>query len=175
METALITPEDLMEGAAATIMGMVAANLETEGPNAGPLVNLILASVGQPPGKSWCAATAYYVYRLAANKLYTTNPCPRTAGCLRMWELADPHWRTNVPRRGAIYILDHGKGLGHAGVVTAAAGGLVRDEVSGNTFTKGGGRQGNSIALHHGPPEKTHGGKLVGYIDFARHATIATT
>jgi hypothetical protein len=51
--------------------------LETKedwGPNSGPLVDKILASVGLAPGHPWCAAFNYYVFREAG----LSDRVPRT-------------------------------------------------------------------------------------------------
>lgn len=168
MEDATISPSDLMEAAVGEALALIGVKEAPGTPNSGPVVDLILASVRLPPGNAWCAATVYYIYREAAAWLYTVNPCPRTGGALKLWGLADSHWRVQKPRRGAIYVLDHGNGLGHVGVVTAVApDGSVLSEVSGNTNAAGS-REGNAVALHHGPPERSHKGRLLGYIDFTQ-------
>lgn len=170
MDDTLVTPADLMAGAASEALARVGVK-ETPGkPNSGPEVDLFLASVGLPSGQSWCASFVHFCYRVAAAKLSTVNPCPRTGGCLRMWELADAHFKTQTPTVGAVYILDHGGRKGHAGIVTKlAADGTVAEEVSGNTNLEGS-RQGDQTAIHRGPPEMSHHGKLVGYLDFSRPA-----
>lgn len=165
MDDALITPVDLMEGAAAEAERRI--GIKETAPNSGPDVDIFLAAVGLPPGKAWCAAFTHFCYRIAAAKLSTVNPCPRTGGCLRMWQLADAHWKTKVARRGAIYVLDHGGGLGHVGIVTEVdAAGNVVAEISGNTNATGS-REGNCVAVHHGPPDKSHRGTLLGFLDFS--------
>jgi hypothetical protein len=109
----------------------------------------------------------FYGYMKAATKLAMRNPCPRTAGVLRMWELLPDHFKTQIPKPGAIYFLDHGKGLGHEGIVEAVTPALVvASEISGNTNEQGS-REGNAIARHLGPPELSHHGKLLGYADFS--------
>jgi hypothetical protein len=39
-------------------------------------------------------------------------------------------------------------------------------EISGNTYASTGGRAGNCVARHVGTPEVTHGGTLIGYLDY---------
>jgi len=165
MQDAIISVADLMDGAASEAEARI--GIKETAPNSGPDVDLFLAAVGLPPGQSWCAALVHFCYRVASAKLSTVNPCPRTGGCLRMWALAEPQWKTNVARRGAIYVLDHQHGLGHVGIVTEVdAAGNVVSEISGNTNAAGS-REGNCIAQHFGPPEKSHRGTLMGFLDFS--------
>lgn len=168
MQDAIISLADVMEGAAVEAEQRIGIKETPRTPNEGPEINLFLAAVGLAPGVSWCAAFVHFCYRVAAAKLSTVNPCPRTGGCLKMWALADAHWKTQAARRGSIYVLDHGSGKGHVGIVTEAdAAGAVVAEISGNTNREGS-REGNQVAVHHGPPELSHKGKLIGFIDFAR-------
>jgi hypothetical protein len=167
MPDAIISPTDLMLGAVSEALARVGVKERKGTPNSGDEIDLFLAAVGLPPGKSWCAAFVHFCYRVAAAKLSTVNPCPRTGGCLRLWELADAHWKTQTPAEGAIYVLDHGGGLGHAGIVSVLMhDGSVASEISGNT-NKQGMRDGNQVAVHYGPPELSHHGRLVGYLNFA--------
>lgn len=167
MDDAIISPADLMAGAAAEAIARIGVKERKGTPNSGDDVDLFLAAAGLPPGQSWCAAFVHFCYRVAAAKLSTVNPCPRTGGCIRMWELADAHFRTQTPTVGAVYILDHGGRKGHAGIVTELApDGSVAAEVSGNTNREGS-REGDQVAVHHGPPNLSHHGRLVGYLNFA--------
>jgi hypothetical protein len=144
---------------------------EQGGDNTGPEVDEFLREVGLPPGNSWCAAFVYWCFRQGAQQLKIVNPCPRTAGAVKLWTLADATWRTQVPAPGCIYVLDHGGGKGHAGIVEAIDGLQVATEISGNT-NQAGSRQGNTVWRHSGPPEVTHGGRLLGYVDIDRAAAV---
>lgn len=77
--------------------------------------------------------------------------------------LSDMAWRDSNPVPGAIYILDHGGGVGHAGIVETVDSGNVLTEISGNT-NKEGSREGNCVWRHNGQPEVSHGGTLLGYV-----------
>ncbi len=136
---------------------------EIGGNNRGPRVEEYLASVGLPGGYPWCCAAVYYWFRLAAQQLDVTNPCPRTGAGLKLWKLADTAWKDSNPAPGAIYVLDHGGGNSHVGLVETCADGNVLTEVSGNTNAAGS-REGNCVWCHNGQPEVSHGGTLLGYI-----------
>ena len=147
---------------------------EEGGQNRGPEVDQFLAAVGLDPGNSWCAAFLYFCFRQAiqrrpvnlapgADYFPPPNPCPRTGSVLRLWKLSDVAWRDSNPAPGAVYILDHGKGLGHAGIVETADSTGVLTEISGNTNATGS-RNGDSVWRHNGPPEVSHGGTLLGFI-----------
>jgi len=136
---------------------------EQGGNNQGPEVDLYLASVGLNPDFPWCAAWVYYVFRQAAQQLGLPNPCPRTGSAIKMWKLSDMAWRDSNPAPGAIYVLDHGGGIGHVGIVETSDDTGVLTEISGNTNAAGS-REGNCVWRHSGPPEVSHGGTLLGFI-----------
>ncbi|HEY4967134.1 MAG TPA: CHAP domain-containing protein [Puia sp.] len=111
--------------------------------NRGPMVDQYLESVGlNPEGNhySWCAAFVYWCFQQAENQLGVSNPLVKTAGCLEHWNqatcrkitkqnaLQDP----SLIRPGAIFIIDHGNGSGHTGLVESSAGGLL-NTIEGNT------------------------------------------
>lgn len=110
--------------------------------NRGPMVDQYLASVGASPGNAWCCAFLYWCFREAAG----TSETPlmiRTAGCLRHWRearaegvktigqaaaLEDP----SLVQRGAIFIMDHGGGRGHTGIILESGSGFIAS-IEGNT------------------------------------------
>jgi len=110
------------------------------GSNSGPEVEKYLASVGLPKGNSWCMAFVYYCFNEASNRLAIKNPLVKTGGCLH-------HWNTTIGKKitafqaknnpslivpGSIFIIDHGSGLGHTGIVTEVVDGYVTT-IEGNT------------------------------------------
>jgi hypothetical protein len=111
--------------------------------NRGPAVEAYLASVGTPPGNSWCCAFVYWCFNEAANGMGRTNPMVKTAGCIDHWQRASAHGTRCIAasdaaenpalvQAGMVFIVDHGGGLGHTGLVEKVAGGLLTT-IEGNT------------------------------------------
>lgn len=113
------------------------------GANRGPEVDQYLRSVDLNPGYAWCAAFIYWCFDEAAKKLEVENPLIKTAGCLEHWNqagregirriaaeraIADP----SLIQPGSIFIMDHGGGNGHTGIVEAVNGGKLVT-IEGNT------------------------------------------
>jgi hypothetical protein len=111
--------------------------------NRGPQVNTYLARIGLDPGYAWCCAFVYWCFDEAALAVRRTNPMVRTGGCMRHWNaapaagarriqahdaVADP----SLLRPGMVFIMDHGRGLGHTGFIEAIDGGFV-STIEGNT------------------------------------------
>jgi len=114
--------------------------------NRGPKVDEYLRTVGlDPEGQhySWCAAFVYWCFQQAAGQLGVKNPVVKTAGCLNHWNsatcpkvtrqaaLKDP----SLIKPGFIFIIDHGGGNGHTGLVESSAGGILTT-IEGNTNTQ---------------------------------------
>ena len=164
MTEPLFVPADLVSGA----LNIAASQLgqkETK-PNSGPMVDQYLASVGLEPGNSWCAAFVFWCFQMAANALDMLNPCPKTGGSLRLWELAPDTAKVRHPTRGSIFIMDHGKGHVHTGIVETVNGGGLIETIEGNT-NRGGSRNGDSVWRHIWRPEDGARGLLVGFIDLS--------
>jgi hypothetical protein len=111
--------------------------------NRGPQVNAYLARIGLDPGYAWCCAFVYWCFDEAALSVQRANPMVRTGGCMRHWNaapaagarriqaheaVADP----SLLRPGMVFIMDHGRGLGHTGFIEAVDGGFV-STIEGNT------------------------------------------
>jgi len=145
---------------------------EETAPNSSPLIDGWLAGVGQPPGKSWCAAAIHGWCEETAKQLGIANPCPRTASALRMWEMLQG-FRVPTPTPGCLGFSDHGQGKGHVWTVEEASGSGFMVSLSGNTNAEGS-REGNCVARHQwdwllGLAHKVHvhGGRLLGFADLA--------
>lgn len=164
MTEPLFVPSDLVTGAI-TIAQTLLGTKET-GKNSGPLIDKMLAEVGLQPGASWCAAFVHHCFQQAANALDVLNPCPRTGGVLKLWELAPDVSKLYMPTRGAIVIMDHGMGHGHCGIIESVNGGGLIETIEGNT-NRGGSREGDSVARHIWRPEDGARGVLVGYVDLS--------
>lgn len=142
---------------------------EKGGNNHGAEVELYLASVGLEPGEPWCAAFLYWCFRRAANVLVTPNPAPKTGAAVKIWELADRHFRVAQPTRGCVYVVSHGGGKGHAGIIELVDQVGLVTEISGNTNAAGS-REGNAVAIHsdwNWHSGQAHGGELLGFLDFS--------
>ena len=86
------------------------------GSNWGIPVQDYLKSVGIIHPASWCMAFVYWCFKQAAGT--GTNPLIKTGGVLDAWNKADKKNKfTKDPKSGDIMIMDHGKGLGHTGIV----------------------------------------------------------
>ncbi|MCU0634925.1 MAG: CHAP domain-containing protein [Gemmatimonadaceae bacterium] len=111
--------------------------------NRGPDVEAYLRSTGTPPGSSWCAAFVYWCAQQAATQLGRANPVVRTAGCLDHWRRAPGAGARRITRTelggdlarlrpGMFFIMDHGRGLGHTGILERIEGGKLVT-LEGNT------------------------------------------
>jgi len=92
----------------------------------------------------WCCAFVYYCFDKASKKLgRPKNPMVRTAGCLDHWNKAPSRGAARIRaaeatddptlvKPGMIFIMDHGKGRGHTGLVDAVEAGML-STIEGNT------------------------------------------
>lgn len=165
-----MSPERLFHGGDLTNGAVICATAflgtKETSPNSGPVIDEMLAGVGLGPGHPWCAAFVHHCFQAAANALEMLNPCPRTAGVLKMWEQAPDAAKVDRPVRGAIIVMDHGKGKGHCGIVEEVNGGGLLETIEGNSDRRGS-RTGGSVVRHIWRPEDGARGTLVGYIDLA--------
>lgn len=111
--------------------------------NRGPEVDAYLKRAGVSVGLSWCCAFVYWCFDEAAHALGRTNPMVKTAGCLDHWQRAAAKGAQRISsaravaepglvKPGMVFIIDHGGGLGHTGLVETTAGGLLTT-IEGNT------------------------------------------
>ena len=111
--------------------------------NRGPQVDQYLHRAGVSPGLSWCCAFVYWCFDEAAKTMRQPNPMVKTAGCLDHWERAPAQGALRVlgsravgdpelVKPGMVFIIDHGGGLGHTGLVEKVTGGLLTT-IEGNT------------------------------------------
>ncbi len=154
----------------------LAAGVKEEGGNnRGKRVEEYLAAAGGEAGEAWCASFVYWCFREACKQARIINPCPRTRGAIKLWTLADPVCHALAPDRGRVFVLDHGRGLGHVGFVEEVlpSGRIVT--VEGNTNAAGS-RAGDRVAKHvwdPTQPQSERGAALVGFIDFGLAPTRA--
>jgi hypothetical protein len=111
--------------------------------NRGPEVSEYLKRAGVPPGLSWCCAFVYWCFDEVALAGGRSNPMVKTAGCLDHWRRATDKGAKLITKKealenpglvqpGMIFIIDHGRGLGHTGLVEKVEGGLL-STIEGNT------------------------------------------
>ena len=152
--TALFGPENFTEpNANGDEISMEATNVALSqvgvmenppGSNKGPEVNEYLASVNCPPGNFWCASFVYWSFNEAAKKLNLNNPVFKTAGCMSHWKntkgkkiiAKDAVNNPSLLRQGQIFIIDHGGGLGHTGILERIEGGFIHT-IEGNSNSTG--------------------------------------
>lgn len=100
---------------------------EKGGNNRGDWVEAILRNVGLGGGYAWCAAVVAYSCDVAQ----VSRPKGSLAAGVHNWK----RWATKIsqaPKRGNVCLRDHGKGLGHMGIVVRVIGPLVYS-IEGNT------------------------------------------
>ena len=111
--------------------------------NRGPSVEGYLSRVGTPPGNPWCCAFVYWCFDEAAKAMGCQNPMVKTAACLDHWNRSTATRAKRIPasqatgdpglvKAGMVFIVDHGGGRGHTGLVEKVAGGLITT-IEGNT------------------------------------------
>lgn len=117
---------------------------EPRGSNAGRDVEKYLITVGLGKGYAWCMAFVYWVVQEAATQKNAVNPLKKTAGVLDQWNNR-VNLRVTTPQPGDIFIMDYGRGLGHAGFVTQVRSDGTLETIEGNTDDKAS-REGYKVA-----------------------------
>jgi hypothetical protein len=139
---------------------------ESGGPNRGPRVDEYLRNVGLDPTRgaySWCASFVFFCFTRAASDLSVANPCFKTAGVLNLWHHA-PDWARvlndqgvgarGLVRPGAVFIVDHGGGKGHTGLIERVDHDSLLT-IEGNT-NAGGSREGDGVYRRVRPLSAIH-------------------
>lgn len=114
------------------------------GSNSGPEVDQYLDSVGLPPGLFWCMAFVHWVYEQASENLGRNNPAIKTGGCIDHWNRTKGKRiltenavnKTSLVKPGQIFIISHGGGAGHTGLVESVSGGFI-NTIEGNSNPSG--------------------------------------
>ncbi len=114
------------------------------GSNRGAEVNKYLHSVDCPPGSYWCAGFVYWCFKEAARNLNRENPLYKTGGCLMHWNNsqgkkirgAEAANNPSLVKPGQVFIIDHGSGMGHTGIIEKAEGGFIHT-IEGNSNPTG--------------------------------------
>jgi hypothetical protein len=105
--------------------------------NTGKDVEKYLACVGLGAGFSWCMAFDYWCFNEAAERLGRKNPLFKTGGVLEQWRQRKEKFRAQTPQPGDIFIMDHGKGQGHTGIVEKVNEDGTINTIEGNTNDEG--------------------------------------
>lgn len=111
--------------------------------NRGPDVEKYLSSVGLSGGNPWCCAFVYWCFNQTADTLGIANPMVQTGGCLDHWQRAVAAGAERITAAaarnnpgllvpGTIFIIDHGDGKGHTGLVENITSGYLTT-IEGNT------------------------------------------
>ncbi len=131
------------------------------GSNWGHPVQDYLASVGIGFPASWCMAFMYWCFKDAALQLGMKNPLFKTGGCLVQWNKSSS-FQWDEPAVGDVFIMDHGHGLGHTGIVEKVNGDGTITTIDGNTNDNGS-REGIAVERKI---RKIKGDKIIGYLRF---------
>jgi CHAP domain len=111
--------------------------------NRGPEVEQYQRRADSHAGLAWCCSFVYWCFDEASHALSRPNPMVKTAGCLDHWQRAIDAGARRILRAravgdpsrlapGMIFIMDHGGGFGHTGIVAQVNGGLL-STIEGNT------------------------------------------
>jgi hypothetical protein len=111
--------------------------------NRGADVEAYQRRAGSHAGLAWCCSFVYWCFDEASRALARRNPMVKTAGCLDHWQRAVGAGATRIVRvkavanpgmlaPGMLFVMDHGGGLGHTGIIARVNGGLL-DTIEGNT------------------------------------------
>jgi hypothetical protein len=137
-------PSALLQKAIDTARGEIGKMEDPPGSNKGPEVEKYLRSIGLGGGYAWCAAFVYWCFREAAVSLGAVTPLMKSGGCMNHWRgtkgrritcaeaTADP----SLVKPGFIFIINHGGGKGHTGIVAKVEGPFI-GTVEGNSNTAG--------------------------------------
>jgi hypothetical protein len=111
--------------------------------NRGPEVEAYLKRAGVPAGSAWCCAFMYWCFDEAAKAAGRVNPMFKTAHCMNHWNKAPSVGARRIVgktavddpgqlRPGMMFIIDHGGGFGHTGMIERVDGGYITC-IEGNT------------------------------------------
>ena len=150
---------------AAIDIALTQVGVREHGKNRGPSVDLYLRSVGLDPATDsypWCASFVHWCFQQAAAGIGAPNPCPKTAGAIKMFLRAEDHQKAQVPTVGSIFVISHGQGKGHCGLVTRVMAGEI-ETIEGNTSLAGS-REGDGVYARRRNAMDVN----VGFVDLSR-------
>lgn len=142
-------------------IGQIGQQEHPKGSNWGHPVQDYLSSVDVHFAAAWCMAFMYWCVSDAAAQLGLPNPLKKTAGCLQQWNLSKELRVISIPARGDIFIMDHGHGVGHTGIVESVNSDKGLNTIEGNTNDTGS-REGFEV-LRKFRPNKA---PIIGFLRF---------
>jgi peptidoglycan hydrolase-like protein with peptidoglycan-binding domain len=138
----------LLAAVLSTAASQVGVLEQPKNSNSGPQVDAYLRRAGVPLNlpatqKPWCCAFVHWCFDEAARAQGRANVMVRTGGCLDHWNRAGAQGTPRIAaskavndpslvQPGMIFIMDHGEGRGHTGLVEQVAGGMLHT-IEGNT------------------------------------------
>src|SRR5262249_21859867 len=113
----------------------------------------------------------YFCFEQAASNLGVSNPLVKTGGCLDHWNKSKAKKITAIKAKndpslvkpGHIFIIDHGHGNGHTGIVKRVEGGRLIT-IEGNSNPNG---SSNGIGVFELDIRKVWTPNLKGYLDYS--------
>jgi len=165
-----MTENDLLRETLSVAQSQVGMMEKPSGSNRGKEVESYQARVGIPAGTFWCAAFVYFCFDEAAKKLGVVNPLVKTGGCLDHWNRSkaakikakDARDNPNLVKPGNVFIIDHGGGHGHTGIVKRVEGGRLIT-IEGNSNPNG---SSNGIGVFELDIRKVSLPSLKGFLDY---------
>jgi CHAP domain/Putative peptidoglycan binding domain len=156
--TVKATGSPLLDAVIAKASAQVGVREQPLGSNRGPMVDKFIRASGLDPDRgsfAWCAAFLCWCFQEAAKDLGVTNPMPKTAGVLALWNKSGEKGLLRISRAlasqqpqlvtpGMFFFLDTGGGTGHVGLVKSIQGVVLRT-IEGNTTDKSGSREGIGV------------------------------
>lgn len=146
--TATKARSPLLTAVLETAASQVGVREQPKNSNSGPEVDDYLRRAGVPLNlpamqKPWCCAFVFWCFDEAARALGRPNVMVRTGGCLDHWNRAGAQGARRISASnavndpwlvhpGMIFIVDHGEGRGHTGLVAQVGGGILHT-IEGNT------------------------------------------
>jgi len=118
-------------------------------------VDDFLRSVGINFPAPWCMAFVYWCFKEACSQIGIENPLAKTGGVLDQWNRRKLKYGQVHPMPGDVFIMDFGKGLGHAGFVEKVEGIWIYT-IEGNSNDEGS-REGYKVCRRRRVMDKIKG------------------
>lgn len=113
----------------------------------------------------WCRAFVFACFAQAAKEMGVGNPVPYGLSVMKMWYEAQPYRKSKEPKIGTVFVISHGRGKGHTGIVEHV-GPLHLITIEGNTTDLSQGiksREGDGVYRRTRRLDE-----ILGFIDFGK-------